>query len=487
MRPSDFSKSAFDFMNKSGQPIANVGENDILISLANLDKSIERATIGKNIAEVGLDKFAKFNAKAFNILVSNPDAAARRLAWMAYYRKYVIKNKLGPIDFNAQPNADAAAYAQSMVDRSMDTTDARVRGSLYRNQDTGWKIVKSMLFPFSSFGMNQRTRMWGDLTKMFTGDFSLDSARSLASISAEIAVYNIIRFQMAKFLLYAAMNLLGYDEEEQDELIEDLKKKMIYSSWSKAVVDVLSPLALADNYVLKISNFLMEWAEIGAPKKSEVDEYIDEENRIRELKNQDPLNAEQEKKKREEFIEKNSMNFYISDEANFGTLGIQWEKMSEAYDIYKAMKTGEFTDDFDRTVYLDDEGMKKITNVAILKSIGVVAPIREVDQVANKSFSLLKKSNKMSEKVRDMSAEIKKKYGKLDPVLEKLAEKKKKMSTIDDEIDFIKTTLESNNKTALTEDQKIEYAKILEYIPRPTEEMLLAIKANKTADQILKK
>jgi hypothetical protein len=487
MRPSDFSKKAFDFMNRSGQPIANVGENDILISLSNLDKSIERATIGKNIAELGIEEFTKFNAKAFQILVSNPDAAARRLAWMAYYRKYVIKNKLGPIDFNAEPNSDAAAYAQSMVDRSMDTTDARVRGALYRTQDTGFKILRSMLFPFSSFGMNQRTRMWGDLTKIVTGNFDLDSARSLASIGAEIAIYNVIRFKMAEFLLYAAMNLIGYDEEEQEELVEKLKKNMLSGSWSKAVVDILSPLALADNYVLKLSNDLMEWAGIGAPEKSEVDKYIDEENRIRELKNQDPLNAEQEKKKRKEFIEKNSMSFYISDEANFGTLGIQWEKMSEAYDIYKAMTTGEFIDDQKRTSYLDDEGMKKITSVAILKSIGVVAPIREVDQIANKSFSLLKKSNKMSEKVKEMSAEIKKKYGKLDPVLEVLAQKKNKMSSIEDEMNFINRVLKEENKEGLTMDQKIEYAKILEYIPKPTKEMLLAIKANKTADQILKK
>jgi hypothetical protein len=487
MRPSDFSKGAFDFMNKSGQPIANVGENDILISLANLDKSIERATIGKSIAEVGLDKFTKFNAKAFQLMISNPDAIARRLAWMAYYRKYVIKNKLGPIDFNGEPNADASAYAQSMVDRSMDTTDSRVRGELYRSQNTYAKIIKSMLFPFSSFGMNQRTRMWGDLTKIVTGDFNLDTARSLASIGAEIAVYNIIRFQMAKLILYAAMNLLGYDEDEQDELVEKLKKNMLSSSWSKAVVDVLSPLALADNYVLKLANDLMEFAGIGAPNKSEVDEYIDEENRIRELKKQDPLNTEQEKKKREDYLQENSMKFYISDEANFGTLGIQWEKMTEAYDIYKAMNTGEFTDNFDRTVYLDDEGMEKIKGVAILKTIGVVAPVREVDQIANKSFSLLKKSNKISEKVKDMSAEIKKKYGKLDPVLEMLAQKKNKMSAIDDEINFINKTLKEAKKEGLTADQKIEYAKILEYIPKPDKKMLLAVKDGQTADQILKK
>ena len=487
IRPTDYSKAAFDFMNRSGQSIANVGENDILISLSNFDKSIDKATLGKNIAEIGLDKFTKFNAKAFQILVSNPDAAARRIAWMAYYRKYAAKNKLGPIDFNAEPNADAAAYAQSMVDRSMDMTDSRIRGDLYRSKNTYAKLIKSMLFPFSSFGMNQKTRMWGDLTKMFTGNFDLDTARSLASISAEIAVYNVIRFKMAELILWSAMSILGYDDEEKEELVETLKKNMLSGSWSKAILDVFSPLSLADNFILEKSNQLMAYAGIGAPSKSEVDEYIDEENNIRKLKDQDPFTAEEERKKREKYIEENSIQFYISDETNFGTLGIQGEKLSEAYDIYKAMETGEFIDNNKRTAYLDDEGMEKMKSVAIIKSIGLVAPIREADQIANKSFALLKKSNRTSERVKNMSADIKEKYGKLDPVLEKLAEKKKKMSTIDDEIDFIKTTLESNNKTALTEDQKIEYAKILEYIPRPTEEMLLAIKANKTADQILKK
>jgi hypothetical protein len=481
IRPNDYSKAAFDFMNRSGQSIANVGENDILISLSNFDKSIDKATLGKNIAEIGLDKFTKFNAKAFQILVSNPDAAARRIAWMAYYRKYAAKNKLGPIDFNAEPNADAAAYAQSMVDRSMDMTDSRIRGDLYRSKNTYAKLIKSMLFPFSSFGMNQKTRMWGDLTKMFTGDFSLDSARSLASISAEIAVYNVIRFKMAELILWSAMSILGYDDEEKEELVETLKKNMLSGSWSKAILDVFSPLSLADNFILEKSNQLMAYAGIGAPKKSEVDEYIDQENNIRKLKNQDPFTAEEERKKREKYIEENSIQFYISDETNFGTLGIQGEKLSEAYDIYKAMETGEFIDNQKRTAYLDDEGMEKMKSIAIIKSIGLVAPIREADQIANKSFSLLKKSNRTSERVKNMSADIKEKYGKLDPVLEMLAQKKNKMSAIEGEMKFI----EKNG--GLTADQKIEYAKLLEYIPKPTKDMLLAVKAGKTADQILKK
>jgi hypothetical protein len=181
------------------------------------------------------------------------------------------------------------------------------------------------------------------------------------------------------------------------------------------------------------------------------------------------------------------MKFYISDEKNFGTLGIQWEKMSEAYDIYKAMTTGEFIDDQKRTAYLDDEGMKRIKDVAILKTIGIVAPVREIDQVANKSFALLKKSNRISEKVKDMSAEIKKKYGKLDPVLEVLAQKKNKMSAIEDEMNFIDRTLKEAKKEGLTANEKIEYAKILEYIPKPDEKILLAVKDGQTADQILKK
>jgi len=480
IRPSDFTKKAFDFMNKSGQPIANVGENDILISLANFDKSIERATFGKSIAEVGLDKFAKFNAKAFQMMVSNPDAIARRLAWMAYYRKYAIKNKLGPIDFNAEPNAEAAAYAQSMVDRSMDTTDARVRGEVYRSQNTATKILRSVFIPFSSFGMNQKTRMWGDLTKLVTGDADLDTARSLASITAEIYVYNMIRFQMAKLILYGAMNLLGYDEEEQDELIEKMKRNMLASSWSKAIVDVVSPLALADNFVLKLSNWVMSSAGIGEPDKKEIDDYIKEENDIRKVKNLDPLNAEQEKKKREDFMKENSMQFYISDEANFGTLGIQWEKMSEAYDILAALKTGKYTNERKQDKYFDKEGMSKLESVALLKMGGVIAPVREFDQIANKSFKLLKDSNTMSEKKHEMIDEVRKKFGKLDPVLEKLAEKKNKLTSIEAEIKWI-----NDNDGLKGSKEKEEYAKLIDVISQPTKDMLIMIQRGRTAQYII--
>jgi hypothetical protein len=486
IRPSDFTKKAFDFMNRSGQPIANVGENDILISLANFDKSIERATFGKSIAEVGLDKFAKFNAKAFQMMVSNPDAVARRLAWMAYYRKYAIKNKLGPIDFNAEPNVEAAAYAQSMVDRSMDTTDARVRGEVYRSQNTATKILRSVFIPFSSFGMNQRTRMWGDLTKLVTGDANLDTARSLASITAEIYVYNMIRFQMARLILWSAMNLLGYDEEEQDELIEKMKRNMLASSWSKAIVDVVSPLALADNYVLKLSNWVMSSAGIGEPDKKEIDDYIKEENDIRKVKNLDPLNAEQEKKKREDFMKENSMQFYISDEANFGTLGIQWEKMSEAYDILAALKTGKYTNERKQDKYFDKEGMSKLESVALLKMGGVIAPVREFDQIANKSFKLLKDSNTMSEKKNDMIGEVKKKFGKLDPVLEKLAEKKNKLTSIEDEINWINSKERKGGGFGLKgSKEKEEYAKLLDVISQPSADMLKMIQNGKTAQYII--
>ena len=480
LRLTDFNSKAFDFMNRSGQPIANVGENDILISLANFDKSIERATVGKNIAEIGLDKFAKFNAKAFQLMVSNPDAIARRLAWMAYYRKYIAKNKLGPIDFNKEPNVDAAAYAQSMVDRSMDSTDPRIRGQIYRSQDTATKILRSVFIPFSSFSMNQRTRMWGDLTKLVTGDADFNTIRSLASIGAEIYMYNMIRFQIAKAVLYAAMNLLGYDDEEQDELVEKLKRNMLASSWSKAVVDVMSPLSLADNFVLKLSNWVMSKGKIGEPDQTEVDQYIKEENDLRKVKGQDPLNEEQEKRKREEFIKEKSMQFYISDEANFGVLGIQWEKMSEAYDILYALKTGKYTDEYNKDVYLDSEGMKKMNSIAILKMAGVIAPVREVDQIANKSFKLLKDSNSMSEKKHDMIGEVKKKFGKLDPVLEKLAETKNKISTIEAEIKWI-----NDNKGLKGSKEKEEYAKLLDIISRPTKDMLVMIQRGKTAQEVI--
>ena len=486
IRPSDFTKQAFAFMDRSGQPIANVGENDILLSLTNLDKSIERATVGKNIAEMSIEWYAKMNGKVFQALVSNPDAAARRLAWMAYYRKYAVKNKLGPIDFNAEPNADAAAYAQSMLDRSMDATDARIRGEVYTSTNDAEKLLTRMFIPFSSFGMNQRTKMWGDIEKVFTGNANFDTARSLTSIVAEQAIYNTIRYYASKYILIGVMHFLGYDDEEQEELLNELKKNIESSAWAKSIVDTVSPLALVDDYVLKIANDLMDWANIAEPDKKKVDEFIKEENDKRKVKNLDPLTPDQEMRKREEFILANSMRFYISDEFSFGTMGIQAEKFSEMYEMQKALRTGSYTDDRGNEKYFDDEAKEKLAGILMLKGIAMGTPVREVDQFANKSFKLLKKGHTMSQKKNDMITEVKKKFGKLDPVLEKLAEKKNKISSIEAEIKWI-----NDNKGLKGSKEKEEYAKLLDVISQPSKKMLAMIQQGRTAqyifDQELKK
>jgi adenylate kinase family enzyme len=486
IRPSDFTKEAFDFMNRSGQSIANVGENDILLSLTNLDKSIKRATVGKNMAEMSIEWYAEMNGKAFQVLVSNPDAAARRIAWMAYYRKYAVKNKLGPIDFNAEPNADAAAYAQSMVDRSMDATDARIRGDVYTTTNDAVKLLTRMFIPFSSFGMNQRTKMWGDIEKVFTGNANLDTARSLTSIIAEQAIYNTIRYYAAKYILIGVMKLLGYDDEEQEELIKELKKNIESSAWAKSIVDTVSPLALVDDYVLKIANDLMDWANIAEPDKKKVDDFIKEENDKRKLRKLDKLTPDQEMRKREEFIISNSMRFYISDDFSFGTMGIQAEKFSEMYEMQKALRTGSYTDDRGNEKYFDDKAKEKLASIMMLKSIAMGTPIREIDQIANKSFKLLKKGNTMSEKKNDMITEIKKNFGKLDPVLEKLAENKNKFTSIEAEIKWINSKKRPDGGYGLKgSKEKEEYAKLLDVISQPSADMLYMIQNGKTAQYII--
>jgi hypothetical protein len=482
IRPSDFTLPAFEFMNRSGQPIANVGENDILLSLTNLDKSIKRATVGKNIAEMGIDWYAEMNGIAFQALVSNPDASARRIAWMAYYRKYAVKNKLGPIDFNAQPNADAAAYAQSMVDRSMDATDARIRGEVYTSTNDAEKLLTRMFIPFSSFGMNQRTRMWGDIEKVFTGNANLDTARSLTSIIAEQAIYNTIRFYTSKLLLIATMHLLGYDDEEQEELIKELKKNIESSAWAKSIVDTVSPLALVDDYVLKIANDLMDWANIAEPDKKKVDDFIKEENDKRKLKRLDPLTDDQEIRKREEFIIANSMRFYISDEFSFGTMGIQAEKFSEIYEMQKALRTGSYTDDRGNEKYFDDEAKEKLATVLMLKSVAMGTPIREIDQVANKAFKLLKKKGTMSENKHEMIDELKTELGRKPKDWEKnlVINTDKKITGVVDAINF------AERFANLTPVQSEEYVKVIKEYGDYDFFILQALEKNVKAEDIIK-
>ena len=91
------------------------------------------------------------------------------------------------------------------------------------------------------------------------------------------------------------------------------------------------------------------------------------------------------------------------------------------------------------------------------------------------------------QKLLKMIADLqKKKFGKLDPVLEKLAEKKNKLTSIEDEINWINSKERKGGGYGLKgSKEKEEYAKLLDVISQPSAGMLYMIQNGKTAQYII--
>jgi hypothetical protein len=479
IRPGDFSKDIFEFMANSGRSIANVGGDEILVAMGEVDKSIERADLDNRPDQYVLKFIAKENMRLFNVMVAYPDAVARKLAWMAYYRKSMVEQ--GLLGFTesvdtTKLNDTAADYAQLMVDRNMDSTDAALRGSLFRNRNASVKIIRSIFLPFSSFGLNQKNRMWNDLNALASGKDIVTSARSIASIAGELVVYNAIRYYVAKTILGAALSLLGYDDDDQEELYNKLLNNAKLSSFSKLFTDIISPIPLLDNQTLELANKAMKGSSLFAADPEAVQKYVDK------LKAKGNLTDEEIEKKKLAFEEKNARSFFIDTEANKGSLSIQYEKAVELMDIVSAWRTGEFVDDNKNERFLSKESREKLTAPLMMKFVATVYGTRELDQIANKSFKLVKDAESMSSTQQDNYKEVKKELGRdLTEFEMAIIKKKRTVDTAIGEINFIK------KNGGLNKEQGSEYLKLLDVIPKPSPKMIIDIQNGQKAEDIIKR
>jgi hypothetical protein len=480
IRPTDFSKDVFEFISKSGRSIANVGGDEILVAMGEVDKSIEKADLNNRPDQYVLKFIAKENMRLFNIMVAYPDAIARKLAWMAYYRKSLVEQGLlgftESVDTTKPVNDKAADYAQLMVDRNMDSTDAALRGKLFTSKSSAVKILRSIFFPFASFGINQKNRMWNDLNSLFSGKDIATSSRSLVSIAGEIAVYNSIRYYIAKAILTSALSALGYDDDDQEELYNKLLNNAKLSSYSKLFTDIISPVPLLDNYTLMLANKTMKGSSLFKADQKQVEDYVNK------LKQKGNLTDDEIEEKKKAFEEKNARSFYIDTEANKGSLSIQWEKGVELLELFNAWNSGEYTDNYNNERFLSKESRDKLTAPLMMKFAATIYGTRELDQIANKSFKIVKDAESMSKTQKESYSEVKKELGRdLNEFERDLIKTKKTTETAIDEIKFV----ERNG--GLRGDQKSEYIKLLEINPSPTKDMLRDIQNGMKADQIIKK
>lgn len=447
LRPGEIAnKEAMEFINRSGRSIANRGV-DVVTTIEKADTIVEGARVGGLVQKYTTEQLDKANTFMLKWLLSKPDVAAARTSWLAYYRKSMKEQRL-KVDYSGEVNDKAADYAQAMIDRNMDVSDTELRGKFFRDKGAIKGFVKQIYFPFSTFALNQKNRLWSDASIVTSKTASVQDKttafRSLAALSAEMVMYNGIRYLIGKAILEAALEALDLDDEDKEEYRAKYQRNISESVLSKGILDLVSPTPILDNQVLKGTNKILEWTGIGAGKDSEFDEMIKAENERRYLLYEDPLTEEEIEKKKLTFAQEKQFQFFVDDEKSYGTMGIQADKSMETYDIMRAWKTGEYTQESsygDQEKVLSKEGQDKLLLPMLMKTGAMLVLPREADQLSNRIFSIVKKKYGMTENQSKKAAALKE-MGILvdDEVMKMIKAKKGVPTTVDglyDEIKYI--------------------------------------------------
>jgi len=412
-----FGRDQHRWIDAIEMPISNRGIESIA-AFDDADAALDRSIAAGKI-EKALDVVEKVNTKWLKLVLAKPDVFAARSAFIAYYKKALeAKGKSTDIDYNNPADVDQEAlnYAQHMVDRQQNASDAMLMGDLFTSGQSIKKIVKNTLFPFMSFVVNQKSRMTTDVSIMFSGDASRAdrkaAARSLGGLILEMAAFHSLSFAIKYYIVSSIASAIGgEDEPEEEDVQKSLERQLSYTIGTVAK-DIFSPVPLfTDSPVIYGADFLMKKI---APSYMEDDakEALKTENEARELSGKPAL----EGKKAQEFIDNyiEERRIKASQYDSQGPGGVYRITLDKGIEVYKSLNlayNGEFeSEGFGgkmETKYIDSEGQDKMKEIMpyylAWSALGIPA---EFGSVFRKIENNVKKENKLTEKQHEALNEV---------------------------------------------------------------------------------
>jgi hypothetical protein len=245
-----------------GSLLGNYGFNLVGVPLAKLANGIDRMT------STGVE------------LVMTPlqhgDYVAAKGAWMAYYEKKwksMPENKGKKFSWKEQeqnPSKSVSAYADQMVESSMNVNDQAKAGAFFRSQDPTSKLIRTVYTPFSSFAVGQDLRFITAIRKATSFNTAFKRGKpgvkamaqgwlDIGAILSEQITFQYVKAAAAATTsLLAAKFLFGSDDEEE-KAEEELK--IIFSPFSEEGKKVRNKIALnaaIDN--LPLNAVPLNWA-----------------------------------------------------------------------------------------------------------------------------------------------------------------------------------------------------------------------------------
>jgi hypothetical protein len=390
------------------------------------------------------------------------------------------------------PNQDALNYAQAMVDRQQNISDPMLGGEFLTSEEGMKRMAKKILFPFASFGLNQKARLNSDLINIGSKTTSAEdrkiAAKSAMATIAEMVAYRAISVGIGYGFYKAAESIITGAIGDDDDDDEENNKKWFLSATKfpvKSMInDLISPIQMTDKYVTMGTDYLLSLTT--GDTKSELDDLVKQENEMRLLKDQEKMDAKQEEKFREEQKTKSlyQVGSKFDDNAGLGMVSIASDLYTKIYDDYVLATTGEFQDDYKGNITIkkirpiEQELMKNTLYFSGLFAVGLLP--KESDQVVTKVVNMVKK-NAMSESEYGKYEAFKKDYNREPNNFEMgMIRSSKEYDYISKDIEWVK------REGGLSLSQSKEYIKLLNIMGEVRSVTLEEIKAGKTADQIVK-
>jgi hypothetical protein len=356
-----FNKAKRDFINNSGEAIANRG-TESQADINAIDSLVSQAA--ESTGEKALQFIEKANKIYLNMFLKTPDVFIAQASWFAYYEKGLKRQgiKTKNIDYSKHElNKEAAQYAQKMVDRQQNISDADLKGEFFSSDKTGNVLLSKVLFPLASFRINAWSRMNLDLRTIANKTASFEDRKdaifSLMGGVAEAAVFNKIGIAATGYMYGLAMGMIrGDDDDDEDkqkqrERDEKYADSILRGRLSQFTNDLISPIPLTD--------WLAETA---------VFETIDLIQELKGVKEDKRLNIFEPP----DIDEPQKMTKYL------GAFGISIERLNESKNIIKAAITGKIVEKKfgEETVrYVnpkDKEVLSTVAKLAVLNGLGLL-------------------------------------------------------------------------------------------------------------------
>jgi hypothetical protein len=316
--------------------------------LESLNKLLEKAATMPR--EKAMKFIEKIQDESLKLLLVKGDVLVARASFKAYYEQSLKQQGLYKttettqtdsgerivetkgIDYSKhEPNKRAANYAQRMVDRQQNISNPALAGDLYTSESDIQKVVIKMLMPFSSFRMNQSSRLGSDLSTLEYWNTSTKAdktiaLRSIAGYASEQATYRALQIGFTILFNSIASKIMGDDDEEEDK---KSTQNSIKNAATGAFVDTFSPIPLSDPFVQDALAYSVE----------ELQDVMDmpEDEKIKLFGSQ----------------EQSALKI-------FGSYGIPFQKAKDIYDLGKLAYSRKYKDKYGNEKEISEENANKL-------------------------------------------------------------------------------------------------------------------------------